>query len=574
MPHHTSLIAILCMGFVLALVFGLLAQRLRLSPLVGYLVAGVVAGPFTPGFVGDPSLAPQLAEIGVILLMFGVGLHFSIKDLMAVRSIAIPGAIVQITVATLLGWGLATLLGWPNLQGIIFGFSLATASTVVLLRAMEERRLIESRRGRIAVGWLIVEDLACVLALVLMPVLASIVNVDGGEPISFGQVVVKIGITLIQLTLFVAVMLVVGRRVVPWLLRRTAGTGSRELFTLSVLAIALGVAFGSAELFGVSFALGAFFAGMLLNESELSHKAAQDSLPMRDAFAVLFFVSVGMLFDPHILVEQPLHVLGTAFIIIFGKSAAAYVIVRAFGHPNATALTISASLAQIGEFAFIIAGLGVSLKLIPSEAQDLVLAGALISIMLNPVIFSLLDKWQAKQNAQKDAQDARDVATALAEDAQNNRVPDDLRDHAIIVGYGRVGSQLAGLLQARGVQVVVIEDDSDAVIRSREAGFPTVRGNAASTRVMREAAPERAKLAVFAMQNPLEAGETITRLKALNPEITVLARAHSDAQVKHLLAHGADGTVLAERELAYSLAEMVMATPPYRALRTVATTAA
>jgi monovalent cation:H+ antiporter-2, CPA2 family len=570
MPHHTSLIAILCMGFVLAFVFGMAAQRLRLSPLVGYLVAGVVAGPFTPGFVGDQSLAPQLAEIGVILLMFGVGLHFSLKDLMAVKSIAIPGAIVQISVATLLGWGLSALLGWPTLHGIIFGFSLATASTVVLLRAMEERRLIETRRGRIAVGWLIVEDLACVLALVLMPVLASVVNTDGGEAITFGQVLVKILTTLIQVALFVAVMLVVGRRVIPWLLERTAGTGSRELFTLAVLAIALGVAFGSAALFGVSFALGAFFAGMLLNESELSHKAAQDSLPLRDAFAVLFFVSVGMLFDPSILVEQPLLVLATAFIIIFGKSAAAYLIVRAFGHPNATALTISASLAQIGEFAFIIAGLGVTLKLMPSQAQDLVLAGALISIMLNPLIFGLLDRWQARQNAQKDAQDARDAATALAEDAAAHRVPDDVTDHAIIVGYGRVGSQLASLLQARGVPLVVVEDDADSVARARAAGIPSVRGNVASERVMHEAVPERAKLAVFAIPHALEAGETIARLKAINPDITVLARAHSDTEVRHLLEHGADGAVLAERELAYSLAEMVMATPPYRPLRTSA----
>ncbi len=567
MPHHTSLIAILCMGFVLALAFGLLAQRLRLSPLVGYLIAGVVAGPFTPGFVGDQALAPQLAEIGVILLMFGVGLHFSIKDLMAVKSIAIPGAVTQIAVATLLGWGLSALLGWPTLHGIIFGFSLATASTVVLLRAMEERRLLESRRGRIAVGWLIVEDLACVLALVLMPVVASVVNADGGEAIGFGQVLLKILFTLVQVALFVAVMLVVGRRVIPWLLERTAGTGSRELFTLSVLAIALGVAFGSAELFGVSFALGAFFAGMLLNESELSHKAAQDSLPMRDAFAVLFFVSVGMLFDPHILIEQPLLVLATAFIIIFGKSAAAYLIVRAFGHPNSTALTISASLAQIGEFAFIIAGLGVTLKIMPSQAQDLVLAGALISIMLNPVVFGLVDRWQARQDAQAQAQQARDADEALARDAAEHHVPDEVAGHAIVVGYGRVGSQLAALLQARGVPVVVVEDDADGVARAREAGFPAVRGNVAAERVMHEAAPERAKLAVFAIPQALEAGEAITRLKALSPEITVLARAHSDAEVKHLLEHGADGAVLAERELAYSLAEMVMSTPPYRQLR-------
>ncbi|TWI02848.1 CPA2 family monovalent cation:H+ antiporter-2 [Luteimonas cucumeris] len=560
MPHHTSLIAILCLGFVLAFVLGMLAQRLRLSPLVGYLVAGIIAGPFTPGYVADQALAPQLAEIGVILLMFGVGLHFSMKDLMSVKSIAIPGAVVQILVATLLGWGLATLLGWPNLHGVIFGFSLATASTVVLLRAMEERRLIETKRGRIAVGWLIVEDLACVLALVLMPVLASIVNDPAGDSIGFGQIVAKVGFTLLKVAGFVAVMLIVGRRAIPWVLERTAGTGSRELFTLAVLAIALGVAFGSAELFGVSFALGAFFAGMLLNESELSHKAANDSLPLRDAFAVLFFVSVGMLFDPHILVEQPLLVLATAFIIIFGKSAASYLIVRAFGHPNSTALTISASLAQIGEFAFIIAGLGVTLELMPSEAQDLVLAGALISIMLNPLIFGVLDKWQARQ----DAQDARDTAATLAEEDHRHRVPDDLHDHAIVVGFGRVGSQLAELLRERGVPLVIVEDDADLVAQARARGMLAVRGNVAAERVMLEAAPQRAKLAVFAIPQVLEAGEAIERLKALNPGITVLARAHSEAEVRHLLDNGADGAVLAERELAYSLAEMVMATPPYR----------
>ncbi len=550
MPHHTSLIAMLVAGFVLAFILGALAHRLRLSPLVGYLAAGVLAGPFTPGFVGDQELAPQLAEIGVILLMFGVGLHFSLRDLMAVKNIAIPGAIAQITVATALGWGMATLLGCPALQGIVFGFALATASTVVLLRAMEERRLLETRRGKIAIGWLIVEDLACVLALVLIPALAGLM---GGDT-SGGNVWIALLLTFGKVAAFVAFMLIVGRRAIPWILERIAGTGSRELFTLAVLAIAMGVAFGSAELFGVSFALGAFFAGMLLNESEFSHKAAQDSLPMRDAFAVLFFVSVGMLFDPNILVDRPLQVLATTGIIVFGKSAAAYVIVRAFGHPNSTALTISTSLAQIGEFAFIIAGLGVSLQLLPKEGHDLVLAGALISIMLNPLLFMLLDGWQAREAARvlRDAPPEPDV------------VPIDIADHAIIVGYGRVGSQLATLLQERGVPLVVIEDDDDLVDQARKHGLHAIRGNAANQRVMLEAAPQRAKMAVFAIPQALEAGETIARLKQLNPSITVLARAHSDTQVKHLLDHGADGAVLAERELAFSRAEMVMATPPYR----------
>ena len=568
MPHHTELIAILSVGFVLAYALGLAAHRLRLSPLVGYLLAGIIAGPFTPGFVGDASLAAQLAEIGVILLMFGVGLHFSIRDLMAVKHIAIPGAMVQISVATFLGWSLARALGWSVLHGIVFGFSLATASTVVLLRAMEQRRLLETTRGRIAVGWLIVEDLACVLALVLMPAVAGVSGGADGEPVRAGALLLAIGRTLLQVGLFVAVMLVVGRRVIPWMLERTAGTGSRELFTLAVLSIALGIALGSAELFGVSFALGAFFAGMLLNESELSQKAAQDSLPMRDAFAVLFFVSVGMLFDPAILVREPLLVLATVLIIMFGKSAAAYLIVRAFGHPRATALTISASLAQIGEFAFIIAALGVALGILPREGQDLVLAGALVTIMLNPLAFAVVERWQAREQARSDAEAARARDREVAADAASHHLPASLAGHAIIVGYGRVGRHLTSLLQLRGVPLVVVEGDADRVADARAAGLLAVRGNVASRAVMLEAAPERAAMAVFAIPNVLEAGEAIARLKAINPGITVLARAHGDAEVRHLLAHGADGAVLAERELAWSLAEMVMATPPYRPTRT------
>jgi CPA2 family monovalent cation:H+ antiporter-2 len=554
MPHHTSLIAMLVFGFVLAFVLGALAHRLRLSPLVGYLLAGVLAGPFTPGFVGDAEIAPQLAEIGVILLMFGVGLHFSLRDLMSVKNIAIPGAVAQIAVATVLGWGLSELMGWSYVEGLVFGFSLATASTVVLLRAMEERRLLDTRRGKIAVGWLIVEDLACVLALVLIPALAGALD-GSGE--SAGGIWKALALTFGKVAAFVAFMLIVGRKAIPWVLERIAGTGSRELFTLAVLAIAMGVAFGSAELFGVSFALGAFFAGMLLNESEFSHQAAQDSLPMRDAFAVLFFVSVGMLFDPNILVQHPWQVLATTLIIVFGKSAAAYVIVRAFGHPNSTALTISTSLAQIGEFAFIIAGLGLTLGILPKDGHSLVLAGALISIMLNPILFIGLDHWQARE-------DARALRDAPPEPAV---VPMDIAGHAIVVGYGRVGSQLVKLLQARGVPLVVIEDDADLVARSRANGFLSIRGNAANPRVMDEAAPGRASLAVFAIPQALEAGETIARLKAINPSITVLARAHSDGQVKHLLEHGADAAVLAERELAYSLAEMVMATPPFHSTK-------
>jgi len=565
MHHDTELINIVAVGLALAFVLGALANRLRLSPLVGYLVAGIFVGPFTPGFVADQDLAHQLAEIGVMLLMFGVGLHFSLKDLMSVKMIAIPGAIGQIVAATLLGWGVALLMGWSSLHGIIYGFSLATASTVVLLRAMEERRLLDTTRGKIAVGWLIVEDLACVLALVMMPVVAEIfTDHASGDAPTAGEIATTVMWTLVKVSAFVAVMLVVGRRVIPWVLESIAGTGQRELFTLSVLAIALGVAFGSALLFGVSFALGAFFAGMLLNESEFSHEAANDSLPLRDAFAVLFFVSVGMLFDPRILIQQPLHVAATTFIILFGKSAAAFFIVRAFGHSKSIALTISASLAQIGEFAFIIAGLGVTLDLLEPAQRDLVLAGALISIMLNPVLFSLLDRWQAKRE-----QDTASEPAAAPDADEDERQPLDIKGHTIIVGFGRVGRQLALLLKDREVPVVVIEDDAERVEQARELGILTVRGNAASAPVMLEARPECAHLAVFAIPRALEAGETIERMKAVNPGLSVLARAHSDLEVRHLLQHGADAAILAERELAFSLAEMVMSMPGYRPLRVV-----
>lgn len=559
MPHHTPLIALLSVGLVLAFVFGSLAHRLRLSPIVGYLVAGILVGPFTPGFVADPSLAHELSEIGVILLMFGVGLHFSIEDLLEVKAIAIPGAVVQITAATLLGWALAWWLDWTMVQGIVFGLALSTASTVVLLRAMEDRRLLDTTRGRIAVGWLIVEDLVCVLVLVLLPALAESMGTTEAAPGS-GSMLGSLAWTLAKVTAFVVVMLVVGRRAIPWLLERVAGFGSRELFTLSVLAIALGVAFGSAKLFGVSFALGAFFAGMLLN-GDLSHKAASDSLPLRDAFAVLFFISVGMLFDPMILVREPLPVLATFLIITVGKSVAAFAIVRAFGHPNSTALTISASLAQIGEFAFIIAGLGVSLSILPEEGRDLVLAGALLSIIANPLIFVVLDHWQArhKRLPEPKAADAREPQSGPVLPTEG---------HAIVVGFGRVGSEIAKLLRERNVPLLVIDDDHDLVQKARTAGFPAIRGNAAAPLVMAEASPATAQLVVMAIPHALEAGETIARLRALNPALTILARAHSDKEVRHLLAHGADGAVLAEKELAHSMAEMAMSAPPFRNLRT------
>jgi CPA2 family monovalent cation:H+ antiporter-2 len=386
----------IAMAFVLAFIGGFAAVQLRLPAIVGYLMAGIAVGPFTPGFVGDPNLASQLAEIGVILLMFGVGMHFSVRDLWAVRTIALPGALAQIIAATLLGIGVATLWGWSFGAGLVFGLALSVASTVVLLRALENSRTLDTPDGRIAVGWLIVEDLVMVLTLVLLPAFAGhlggTTNAHEAHNDSQNGVWLSLGLTLGKVALFVALMLLIGRRIFPWLLRRVEHTGSRELFTLAVVALALGVAFGSARLFGVSFALGAFFAGVVINESELSHRAASGLQSLQDAFGVLFFVAVGMLFDPRILVRQPLQVLEVVAIIVVGKSLAALAIVLALRRPLPTALTVSAALAQIGEFSFILASLGVALELLPREGQNLILAGALISITLNPLLFRAVSR--------------------------------------------------------------------------------------------------------------------------------------------------------------------------------------
>lgn len=390
MHHDTPLLTTLVLGLGLAYLFGILAHRCKLPPLVGYLAAGIFVGPFTPGLVANQELATELAEIGVILLMFGVGLHFSVKDLMSVKKIAIPGAIVQIAIATLMGMGLAHLMGWPWGQGFVFGLALSVASTVVLLKALQTHDVENSEQGRIAIGWLIVEDLAMVLALVLLPALAGLlggISSSANANVDIGEIVL---VTLAKVAAFVAFMLIIGRRVIPWILEKTVWTGSRELFRLGVLAIALGVAYGASHLFGVSFALGAFFAGMVLAESEFSQRAADESLPLRDAFAVLFFVSVGMLFDPSIILKHPYALVGTVLVIVIGKSLAAWGIVRVYGYNNATANTIAASLAQIGEFSFILATLGMSLGLLNRDANALIIAGALISILLNPLLFSIL----------------------------------------------------------------------------------------------------------------------------------------------------------------------------------------
>ncbi|WP_406873375.1 YbaL family putative K(+) efflux transporter [Aminobacter sp. P9b] len=588
MPHDTPLIATIVAGLGLAFIFGALANRFRVPPLVGYLIAGVLVGPNTPGFVADQELALELAEIGVILLMFGVGLHFSLKDLLSVRAIAVPGAVVQISFATVLGVGLAWMLGWSLGAGLVFGLALSVASTVVLLRALQERRMIETERGRIAVGWLIVEDLAMVLALVLLPALAGVL---GGEQqasqapniLALGfdvGVWGVLGITLAKVAAFVVLMMVVGRRIIPWLLHYVAHTGSRELFRLSVLAIALGVAFGAAKLFGVSLALGAFFAGMVMSESELSHQAAEETLPLRDAFSVLFFVSVGMLFDPTSLLSNTWPILGTLFIILIGKSVAAFLIVIAFGYPIATALIISASLAQIGEFSFMLAGLGVSLNLLPEQGRDLILAGAILSIVLNPLAFAgaaRLKPWLEKRAGIPEAVEAVPIgpATEPGEVATTTTVPvkDDedappptkLTGHTILIGYGRVGSLVGQSLKAAGMEFLVIEDADKTIARLKAEGIETVAGNAVKGEVFASANAAGARRLILAIPNAFEAGQIILKAKAANPAMVIIARAHSDAEVDHLTGLGADKVIMGEREIARGIVEQVMAnagTPP------------
>ena len=551
MHHATPLITTIVGGLVLAFLLGMLANRLRISPLVGYLLAGVLAGPFTPGFVADTKLAPELAELGVILLMFGVGLHFSLKDLMAVKSIAIPGAVAQIIVATLLGWALSTLMDWSLMTGIVFGLCLSTASTVVLLRALEERQLIDTQRGQIAIGWLIVEDLVMVLTLVLLPAVAGMIEKGN---LGLATLAVDMGFTIGKVVAFIALMMLVGRRLVPWILARSASTGSRELFTLAVLALALGIAFGAVELFDVSFALGAFFAGMVLNESELSHRAAHDTLPLRDAFAVLFFVSVGMLFDPMILVEEPLAVLGTLAIIVLGKSLAAFLLVKMFGHSQRTALTIATSLAQIGEFAFILAGLGMALDLLPQNGQNLVLAGAILSIMLNPILFALLEHFLQKNETLEE----QTLEEAIEEEQQN---PVDICNHALLVGYGRVGSLLGERLLAQNIPLVVVETSRSRVDDLRERGIRAVLGNAANEEIMSLAHLECAQWLLITIPNGYEAGEIVAAARAKRPDIEIIARAHYDDEVDYIAERGANEVVMGEREIANTMLSLLERAP-------------
>lgn len=557
MPHSTDLIATLAAGFGLAFIFGLVAAKLRLPPIVGYLLAGVAIGPTTPGFVADREIAGELAEIGVMLLMFGVGLHFSLKQLLAVRKIAIPGAMAQIAVATALGALFANSLGWSLAAGITFGLALSVASTVVLLRAMSDRGLLDSVNGRIAVGWLIVEDLVMVIALVLLPVLGETLGGEAGaQGLDAGKLALAIGTMLLKVGGFVAVMLIIGRRLLPWLLEQVAQTGSRELFTLSTAGIALGVAFGSAELFGVSYALGAFFAGVIINESELSHRAAAESMPLQDVFAVLFFVSVGMLFNPAILIERPWDVAASVAIVILGKSFAAFAIVLLLKFPLRTALTVSVSLAQIGEFSFILAGLGLASGLLPEEAQSLILATALISITLNSALFSSIAPVQAWFRKRPRLIKLLERPDASVD--QVKKTEGKLTGHAIVVGYGRVGEHVVEQLHAHKLPFIVVDYDRSRVEALREKKVDVIYGDAAVEGILESAGLADAKLVVATAADALQARQVVDLARRANPDIDLVVRTHDERELRWLHKRGVELAIMAERELAASMARYAL----------------
>lgn len=540
------------------MILGFITSRLRMPPLVGYLLAGIVIGPATPGFVADVELTSQLAEIGVMLLMFGVGLHFSLDDLLAVRHIAVPGAIVQIAVATVLGMAAATFWGWDIGAALVFGLALSVASTVVLLRALETQGVLESVNGRIAVGWLVVEDLVMVLVLVLVPPLASLLDGKADAVAAPGDLWITLGITLTKVAAFIVLMLVVGRRVFPRVLWLVAHTGSRELFTLCVIAVAVGVAYGSAMLFDVSFALGAFFAGMMMRESEFSHRAAAESLPLRDAFSVLFFVSVGMLFDPQILIEQPIKVLVVIAIVMVGKTLAAIALVLAFRYPLNTALTVGASLAQIGEFSFILAGLGVAVGLLHTEGQSLILAGALISIALNSLVFKAIEPaqtWIRTRSRLARRLERKDDPLALLPRSVDQSF---LTGQVVLVGYGRVGRRIAQALSEKNIPYVVAEQNRELVEQLRAQNTPAVYGDASDPAVLIQAHIARASLLVIATPDTFHVRKMVEIARTLNPTIEAVLRTHSEEEAELLQKENVGKVFMGEHELATGMTQHIL----------------
>ena len=557
MGHDLTLITTIAAGFGLALIFGFIAERCKLPALVGYLFAGILIGPATPGFVADVSIASQLSEIGVMLLMFGVGLHFSINDLLSVKKIALPGAVIQMTISTVLGMWLANWWGWTLGEGLIFGLALSCASTVVLLKALESRGILASMNGKIAVGWLVVEDLITVLVLVLMPPLASIL---GGVTTESGSTPLwqTISFTLLQVTGFIVLMLVVGKRMLPWILWQVAKTGSRELFTLSVISAAIGIAYGAALIFSVSFALGAFFAGMVMRESEFSHRAAEESLPLRDAFAVLFFVSVGMLFEPTILLTKPLNVLAVVAIIVFGKSIVAMVITLAFRYPLNTALTVAASLAQIGEFSFILAGLGVSLGMLPVEGMSLILAGALISIAFNPLVFSVIKP--LKTCVLGISETARHYEKRIDQFSElpMNTERKYLKGQVVLVGYGRVGKKIATALREKNVAFVVADENRELVEALRKTGIQAVFGDASEPAVLIQAHIANASMLVIATPDSINIRKMVETAKTLQPEIQIVIRTRNESASNLLKAESAGKVFYEKEELANSMCKFII----------------
>ncbi|NUG49885.1 cation:proton antiporter [Acinetobacter lactucae] len=557
MPHDVDLIILLAVGFGVALIFGYLAARLRLPPLIGYLIAGIIISPNTPGIVADIHLANQLAELGVMFLMFGVGMHFSLKDLLLVRRIALPGAILQIAVATLLGIGVSMLWGWSFGSALVFGLSLSCASTVVLLKALGDRGLLDSVNGKIAVGWLLVEDLVMVLVLVLLP--ATAVLIGGKAPAGAdGNIWLTLGITLLKVIGFIAFMLIVGKRVVPIIMQFVARLGSRELFTLTVVAAAVSIAYGSYAIFGVSMALGAFFAGMVVKESDFSHRAEEETLPLREIFSILFFVSVGMLFDPHILVESPLHILAVIAIIMVGKTLAAMALVLFFRYPINTALTVGASLAQIGEFSFILATLGVSLGLLSLEAQNLILAGALFSITLNSFIFSAIEpvqRWIRERSHLARLLERSGDPLAMLPDEVDQAY---LRDQVVIVGYGGVGRRITENLINENIKVVIAEENREIVEKLRNANIAAVSGVATEPSVLIQAHIMHARLLVISPMDILDIHRIVTIAKQLNPQIQVLICAESKEEAAVIRDENIGEVFYAKEEMAKNMSHHIL----------------
>ncbi|USE82855.1 cation:proton antiporter [Acinetobacter tibetensis] len=559
MPHNVDLIILLAFGFGLALIFGYLAARLRLPPLIGYLVAGIILSPNTPGIVADIQLANQLAELGVMFLMFGVGMHFSLNDLLQVRRIALPGAILQIAVATLLGIGVSMLWGWSFGSALVFGLSLSCASTVVLLKALGDQGLLNSVNGKIAVGWLLVEDLVMVLVLVLLPATAVLL---GGESMTAhggnDNIWLTLGLTLLKVAGFIAFMLIVGKRLVPMIMQVVARLGSRELFTLTVVAAAVSIAFGAYKVFGVSMALGAFFAGMVVKESDFSHRAEEETLPLREIFSILFFVSVGMLFDPRILWEQPEHVLAVVAIIMIGKTIAAMALVLFFRYPINTALTVGASLAQIGEFSFILATLGLSLKLLSLEGQNLILAGALISITLNSFIFSAIEplqNWIRERSSLARLLERSGDPLAMLPDEVSQ---DYLRDQVVIVGHGEVGRRITKTLMAEDIKVVIAEENREIVENLREKGIAAVSGIATEPGVLIQAHIQHARLLVLSPMDIIDIHKIVDIAKTLNPQIQVLICAESKQEAEVIRKENIGDVYFAKEEMAKNMSNHIL----------------